>query len=111
MTQTNPRTATGAALDHYNKTKQTVSGLTYAALACFGIEYITLFMGVTIFMRSLNLLNIVAHGTGLVLTVLLYVDNWDVSALGALFAVFNVLPTVLELSVLFLASKFAFLKY
>jgi hypothetical protein len=51
-----------------------VKGLTYAALACFGIEYLTLFMGVTIFIRPLNGLNIIAHGVGLILTILLYVD-------------------------------------
>jgi hypothetical protein len=51
-----------------------VQGLSYAALACFGIEYITLFMGVSIFLRPLNLLNILAHGVGLILTILLYVD-------------------------------------
>lgn len=51
-----------------------VQGLTYAAFACFGIEYITLFLGVTIFHRLTNLLNILAHGAGLILMILFQVD-------------------------------------
>lgn len=49
-------------------------GLVYAAMACFAIEFITLFMGVTIFMTGLVLLNIVTHGVGLILIILFLVD-------------------------------------
>lgn len=49
-------------------------GMCGAALACFGIEFITLLMGVTIFMRFVTGLNIIAHLVGLILTILFYVD-------------------------------------
>ena len=51
-----------------------VSGFAYAALACFGVEFITLFLGVSLFIRPLMTLNIVAHFVGLILVILLYFD-------------------------------------
>ena len=51
-----------------------VAGFAYAALACFGVEYITLFLGVSLFIRPMMTLNIVAHFVGLILIILLYVD-------------------------------------
>ena len=47
-------------------------GITYAAIACFGIEYITLFMGVTCFFRPLQAFNTVMHIAGFVLQVIFY---------------------------------------
>ena len=43
-------------------------------MACFAIEFVSLLMGVTIFKRFLNSLNIIAHLVGLILTILFYVD-------------------------------------
>jgi hypothetical protein len=51
-----------------------VQGLTYAAFACFAVEYTTLFLGATTFLRGVNALNIVAHGVGVILMILLQVD-------------------------------------
>jgi hypothetical protein len=48
--------------------------MAYAALGCFGVEYLTMLLGVSIFMRGLQLLNILAHFVGLVLTVMFYID-------------------------------------
>lgn len=54
-------------------------GLAYTSVACFCIEYITLFMGVSIFLRHITVCNILAHAAGLILTILFYAD---VSARG-----------------------------
>jgi hypothetical protein len=43
-------------------------------VACFCIEYITLFLGVSIFLRHVTILNILAHLGGLLLTILFYAD-------------------------------------
>eukprot|EP00199_Chlamydomonas_sp_CCMP681_P005073 CAMPEP_0119105690 /NCGR_PEP_ID=MMETSP1180-20130426/3590_1 /TAXON_ID=3052 ORGANISM="Chlamydomonas cf sp, Strain CCMP681" /NCGR_SAMPLE_ID=MMETSP1180 /ASSEMBLY_ACC=CAM_ASM_000741 /LENGTH=111 /DNA_ID=CAMNT_0007090813 /DNA_START=279 /DNA_END=614 /DNA_ORIENTATION=+ len=111
MTQVDRWTATGSDLAYFNSTKKTVQGLAYAAMACFGIEYITLFMGVTIFMTSLNGLNIMAHLVGLILIILLQTDNWSLNSFIAFFTVFNAAPAALELIVLFFIRKFSFVKY
>lgn len=51
-----------------------ISGFAYAALACFGIEFTTLFLGVSLFIQPMMTLNIVAHFCGLILVILFYVD-------------------------------------
>ena len=51
-----------------------LTGFAYAALACFGVEFITLFLGVSLFMRPIMLINIVLHFVGLILVILFYVD-------------------------------------
>mmetsp|Transcript_35506 Transcript_35506/g.78776 ORF Transcript_35506/g.78776 Transcript_35506/m.78776 type:complete len:152 (+) Transcript_35506:211-666(+) len=113
MTQVNPFNdkTSQAAKDEFDGVKKTVAGLTYAGLACFGVEYITLFLGVTIFFRPLMVTNIVAHFVGLILTILFYVDNWNLDSYIAFFTVFEACPMVLELLTLFFISKFSFVKY
>jgi hypothetical protein len=44
----------------------------YAALACFAIEYTTLFSGVSIFFRTLNFSHILLHFVGAILAALFY---------------------------------------
>lgn len=39
-------------------------------MACFAVEYILLFMGVSLFTRSIVLLSMIAHLTGLILVAL-----------------------------------------
>ncbi len=45
-------------------------GLAAASLACFAVEYLGLFMGVSIFMRPHTCLYILLHFAGAVLTAL-----------------------------------------
>lgn len=67
-----------------------VTGFAYAALACFGVEYITLFLGVSLFIRPMMTLNIVAHFVGLILVILLYYDVSQSPPAGMLFSSFDV---------------------
>lgn len=49
-----------------------LSSAAYGAIACFAIEYIALFMGVSLFMRGHSCLYIMLHFVGAVVTGLLY---------------------------------------
>lgn len=49
-----------------------LSGAAYAAMACFAVEYVGLFLGVSLFMRAHNCIYILLHGVGAVLIGLLY---------------------------------------
>ena len=49
-----------------------ISGLSYASLACFGIEYITLFLGISMFFHRVMSINILCHFAGLILVILFY---------------------------------------
>ena len=51
-----------------------LAGICYGAIACFAIEYICLFMGVSIFFPAAMSINVLCHFVGTILTVLLYVD-------------------------------------
>lgn len=44
----------------------------WAALACFALEYATLFSGVSLFFRTLNCSHILLHFVGAILTALFY---------------------------------------
>jgi hypothetical protein len=85
--------------------------MSYGAIACFGIEYITLFLGVSIFINPIQILNILAHFVGLVLVYLFYVDNWTLGAYIAIIVIFNFLPVTIELLVLGFMSRFTYARY
>ena len=50
----------------------------YAALACFAVELLGLFSGLTMFKPGLSLLYIVAHFCGCVFTAFLTMETWCV---------------------------------
>ena len=66
-----------------------INGFAYGALTCFGIEFITLFLGVTLFIRPLMTLNISAHVVGFILIVCLY---YDVSQLANAMCFCEIMP-------------------
>jgi hypothetical protein len=51
-----------------------LSSVAYAAIACFALEYLGLFLGVSIFMRGHSCLYIILHFVGAILTGLLYTN-------------------------------------
>jgi hypothetical protein len=51
-----------------------VQALCYAAFGCFGIEYISLFLGISMFVPSVMGFNVLLHFAGAVLVGLLYTD-------------------------------------
>ncbi|KAG2486512.1 hypothetical protein HYH03_014814 [Edaphochlamys debaryana] len=95
----------------FNDKKQVVEGLCYGAIACFGIEYIGLFLGISMFFPQIMSLYVILHFLGAILVGLFRVDNWDVGALAAFFACFNALPTIIEICMLVFVVKFSFLKF
>jgi len=53
-------------------TRQRLSSLASASLACFAVEYLGLFTGVSIFMRAHTCIYIVMHFAGTVVTAQFY---------------------------------------
>lgn len=98
-------------LNLYNDRKNQLAGICYGAIACFAIEYICLFMGVSIFFPAAMSINVLCHFVGTILTVLLYVDSWAFEAFVAFFVIFNAVPAILELLTFLFITRFSFLKY
>ncbi|MEW5297599.1 MAG: hypothetical protein WDW38_006774 [Sanguina aurantia] len=112
ITGINPRTDTlPQDLAFFNSHLQTLSAISYAAIACFAVEYVSLFLGVSMFLNHVMALNILAHSAGLILTVLFYINGWTLSSYIAFFVVFNAAPMLLEVFTLFFLSRFSFMKY
>lgn len=95
----------------FNSAKTELEGLLYAAIACTGIEYITLFLGVTIFFRFTTLLNIGLHICGVTLDALFYNNAWSLDAFIAFFVCFSAFPMLIELFLWAAVVKFSFMKY
>ncbi|GBF89423.1 hypothetical protein Rsub_01995 [Raphidocelis subcapitata] len=77
-------------------TRQRLRGLAAASLACFGVEYLGLFAGASIFMRGHTLACIVLHFLGAVVTALFYARAWAVGAFAAAAALFSYVPATIE---------------
>ncbi|GAX74840.1 hypothetical protein CEUSTIGMA_g2286.t1 [Chlamydomonas eustigma] len=100
-----------SSITYYNITYNKLSGFAYAALACFGVEFITLFLGVSIFIRPMMLINIIAHFLGLILDIVFYIELWPVAAWISFVVVFNFVPLTLELGVWAFMSRFTYARY
>ncbi|PNH12981.1 Transmembrane protein 107 [Tetrabaena socialis] len=110
--QIDPATSTNHAdLELFDNRKKQVSGICYAAFACFGIDYIALFLGISMFFPPMMAFNIICHFGGTVLTVLLYTDGWSFASFVAFFIIFNALPAVVELFMLVFVTRFSFFKF
>eukprot|EP00877_Chromochloris_zofingiensis_P003029 jgi/Chrzof1/12727/Cz07g05120.t1 len=92
-------------------TRKQLQSLAYAAIACFCIEYVGLFLGVSIFFRGHCCLYIFLHFMGAVLTALFYTGAWSVAAFTAFFVIFNILPAVLELLTFAVVTKASLSSY
>lgn len=80
-------------------------------MACFAVEYSTLFLGVSIFMRGLNCFYVLLHFAGAILTALFYMRAWPLDSIIAFFALFSALPAALELFVFLFVTRFSMMKY
>lgn len=60
-----------------------LSSTAYAAIACFAVEYVGLFTGVSLFLRAHNCLYIILHFVGAVTTGLLYTQVISLSTLSS----------------------------
>lgn len=57
-----------------------LSSAAYAALACLAVEYIGLFLGVSLFLRGHNCLYILLHFAGAIVTGLMYTQVGQITA-------------------------------
>ncbi|WIA13054.1 hypothetical protein OEZ85_006660 [Tetradesmus obliquus] len=99
-----------AADDLMQLTKQ-LSSVAYAAIACFAVEYVGLFLGVSIFMHGHSCLYIVLHFVGAILTGLMYTNAWSAGALIAFVLVCNCIPAALELLTFLFVARVSYFSY
>ncbi|WIA33201.1 hypothetical protein OEZ86_006347 [Tetradesmus obliquus] len=99
-----------AADDLMQLTKQ-LSSVAYAAIACFAVEYVGLFLGVSIFMHGHSCLYIVLHFVGAILTGLMYTNAWSAGALIAFVLVFSCIPAALELLTFLFVARVSYFSY
>lgn len=112
MLQVDPNTSTNQSqIKEWNNTKKTLQGLIYGSYACFGIEYVTLFLGISMFFPAVMSFNVLLHFTGFILTCLFIDDAWNLDSFIAFFAIFVAFPTVIELLTFVFVTKFSFLKF
>lgn len=71
----------------------------YLTVVCFIFEFVSLFMGFSLFMPVLNTTYIFSHFTGGVLLCWFIIDVWHYQTLWVLWIFFSVLPTMLEFGV------------
>lgn len=91
--------------------RRRLSGVVYASMACFAIEYASLFLGVSIFMRGLNCLHTLLHTLGAILVSLFYMRAWPVDSMIAFFVLFSLIPAVLEILAFVFVTRFSIFKY
>ncbi|KAF8067348.1 hypothetical protein HT031_002396 [Scenedesmus sp. PABB004] len=91
--------------------RRRLSSLVYAAIACFAVEYVGLFAGVSLFMRGHCVLYIALHAAGAVVTGLMYTQAWSAGALLGFVLAFNALPAALELLTLLVVARVSFFEY
>lgn len=86
--------------------KKMLQGLLWTAIVCFIIEYVGLFLGVSMFAKFLNSSYIMLHFVGTILTTLFYTEGWKVTTFIPMVVFFNCVPGVCEgLAVLLMSQR------
>lgn len=70
------------------------------AVVCFVFDFIGLFGGLSIFFRSLNLIQSVLHFMGALYTCWFVLYTWNYEAYWRICGLFSILPALLELGVI-----------
>lgn len=97
--------------DTYYQQLSLVQAICYAAMACFAVEYICLFLGVSIFFRALTVIYALLHFSGTVTAALLYAEGWPANAIIPIFVLFSGMPTFMELMTLIVIQRSQILSY
>ncbi|CAM9486769.1 unnamed protein product [Ectocarpus sp. 12 AP-2014] len=71
------------------------------AMVCFGLDFMSLFFGLSIFMMKVNALQTVAHFSGAVLIAHFISETWDYRCLWQIVGCCNVPTAIVEVAVLF----------
>jgi len=81
------------------------------SIVCFGIEYIGLFSGVSMFLPTVSVMYIAAHSVGTVLVGLFSTEVWDLDYFSWFFGFFSLIPAATEALMAFLVLKLNILDY
>uniref|UniRef100_A0A6T6WPW1 Transmembrane protein 107 n=1 Tax=Bicosoecida sp. CB-2014 TaxID=1486930 RepID=A0A6T6WPW1_9STRA len=92
--------APGASEDDVSSTNAALTAGLVLSLLLFVLHWIGLFAGVSLFMRRVNLMALLLHGLGAVLTAWFVADAWRAESYWGLWLAFNLTPALGEVLVL-----------
>ncbi|KAK9823206.1 hypothetical protein WJX72_001094 [[Myrmecia] bisecta] len=93
------------------KAKQTLAGLAWTAVACFAVEFVGLFTGISIFFTTANCFYIFCHFVGTILVALFVGEHWSIDTYIYFFVLFNALPCIVELLIAFCVLRLRLTEY
>ena len=101
----------GTDLTDYNSERRTLEALAWTSVACFIVEVLGMFSGVSLFMPSANVCYVVCHFFGAIFVSLFCVLEWDLDVFPWLFALFSAVPATLEMVIAFLVLQTNIMQY
>ena len=99
-------TSTGVSDD-----KMQLEALAWTSIACFIVEFLGMFSGVSLFVHSANVTYIFLHFFGTVYVALFCFLHWDLDVFPWLAALFSSLPATIEVGVAFAVYKLGVMQY
>ncbi|EEH54088.1 uncharacterized protein MICPUCDRAFT_48260 [Micromonas pusilla CCMP1545] len=99
-------TSTGVSDD-----KMQLEALAWTSIACFIVEFLGMFSGVSLFVHSANVTYIFLHFFGTVYVALFCFLHWDLDVFPWLAALFSFLPATIEVGVAFAVYKLGVMQY
>mmetsp|Transcript_23223 Transcript_23223/g.44342 ORF Transcript_23223/g.44342 Transcript_23223/m.44342 type:complete len:133 (-) Transcript_23223:381-779(-) len=97
--------------DSANGSKTTMEALAGASLACFAVEVVGIFAGVSLFLPTLSAFYVLLHFLGTVLTILFLALRWQAAWFSIQFILFSATPALLEMVVAFGVFKLKLMEY
>ena len=101
----------GTDLTDYASERDTLEALSWASVACFCVEVLGMFSGVSLFMPSANVMYIFAHFFGAIFVALFCILQWDLDVYPWLFGLFSAAPALMEMVIAFLVLQMNILQY
>mmetsp|Transcript_1543 Transcript_1543/g.3500 ORF Transcript_1543/g.3500 Transcript_1543/m.3500 type:complete len:141 (-) Transcript_1543:554-976(-) len=103
--------AMGHDLTGYSSERRTLEALAWTSVACFIVEILGMFSGVSLFMPSANVCYIFCHFFGAIFVTLFCVLEWDLDVFPWLFALFSFVPAIAEMLIAFLVLQMNIMQY
>lgn len=89
-----------AGVDDMDSADAALTAALVMSLLLFGLHFVGLFAGFSLFMRRISLLSLLLHATGAVLTAWFVLDAWAAPTYWLLWLAFNLVPAIGEVLVL-----------
>lgn len=98
-------------IDDLSSAKEMLGILVYTSLACFGIEVVGIFSGVSLFLPTISSFYVFLHFLGTLMVTLFLCLHWDIAWFTWFFVLFSLLPAFLEMIVAFGVMKLKLMEY